>query len=124
MNGSCTRILEVDKKGCVVRWEWNGNDCPFMEVFEYSNWRNKSVLGFLAQKGCGCGGTGVPDKNLSSEETKKVSEDAPFDSAGRFSSQKETCSICGKTIPRLEQHFKVNEKIICKGCFAKSKSEK
>ena len=41
MQGSCTRILEVDQQGYVVRWEWNGNNCPFMEVFEYSNWRNK-----------------------------------------------------------------------------------
>ena len=41
IQGSCTRILEVDQQGYIVRWEWNGNNCPFMEVFEYSNWRNK-----------------------------------------------------------------------------------
>ena len=42
MHASCTRILEVDEQGRVVHWEWNGNNCPFMEAFEYASWRNKN----------------------------------------------------------------------------------
>lgn len=38
----CTRILEVDDSGHVTRWQWEGNDCPCMEIFEYAHWRNKS----------------------------------------------------------------------------------
>ncbi len=41
IQGYCTRILEVDNSGYIVRWQWEGNDCPFMEIFEYSSWRNK-----------------------------------------------------------------------------------
>ncbi len=163
MHGSCTRILEVDQRGCVVRWEWSGNNCPFLEVFGYSNWRNRnnSILGYAAQKGCGCGRTAVPDRILSSEETKKVSEDmkqqkdqgssvtnqsekqsnyeptktnqkvstnktpeeAPVENLGRYSGHKEKCSICGRTIPKLEQHFAVDEKIVCRDCFAKEKGQ-
>lgn len=41
-HGNCTRILEVDSDGYVVKWQWSGNNCPLMEVFEYSTWRNKN----------------------------------------------------------------------------------
>ena len=58
------------------------------------------------------------------DSNKISSEKAPVDNAGRFSSQVGTCSIYGKTIPKLEQHFLVDEKIVCKDCFAKLKSEK
>lgn len=53
----------------------------------------------------------------------KTSKEAPVENLGRFSSQKEKCCICGKDIHKLEQHFKVDEKIICKECFAKLKSQ-
>jgi hypothetical protein len=54
----------------------------------------------------------------------KTSEEGPVENLGRFSGKIEKCSICGKTIPKLEQHFKVDEKIVCKDCFAKDKSQK
>ncbi len=41
VQGNCTRILEVDDFGYVIKWQWNGNNCPLMEVFEYSKWRSK-----------------------------------------------------------------------------------
>jgi hypothetical protein len=41
MQGSCTRILEVDDRNVIIRWQWEGNNCPFAEAFEYSNWRRK-----------------------------------------------------------------------------------
>lgn len=41
INGCCDRILEVDKQGYVVRWQWAGNNCPFGELMEYSSWRKK-----------------------------------------------------------------------------------
>ena len=39
---SCQRILEVDDKGRVLAYQWSGNNCPFGEVLQYSNWRKKS----------------------------------------------------------------------------------
>lgn len=42
INGNCDRILEVDSKGTVIKWQWQGNNCPFMEAMEYKNWRNKA----------------------------------------------------------------------------------
>jgi hypothetical protein len=42
IHGSCTRIMEVDQQGYVVRGEWKGNNCPFWDVLEYSKWRNKT----------------------------------------------------------------------------------
>lgn len=42
MQGSCDRILEVDDEtNRVVSWNWRGNNCPFMEAMEYSDWRKK-----------------------------------------------------------------------------------
>jgi len=41
IHGTCIRILEVNKDGYVVSWEWKGNNCPFMEAMEYSKWRNR-----------------------------------------------------------------------------------
>ena len=40
-NWNCTRILEIDKDNKVVNWHWEGNNCPFMEVGPYSNWRRQ-----------------------------------------------------------------------------------
>jgi hypothetical protein len=45
LNGSCTRILEVDKSGYVSGWQWGGNNCPFTEWPLYTKWRNKNKLG-------------------------------------------------------------------------------
>jgi hypothetical protein len=39
--GNCTRTLEVDEHNTIIRWQWTGNNCPFAEVFEYSNWRRR-----------------------------------------------------------------------------------
>lgn len=39
---SCERKLICDKSGIVQKWEWNGNNCPFLEWFQYSEWRNKN----------------------------------------------------------------------------------
>ena len=39
--GNCTRTLEVDEHKTIIRWQWNGNNCPFAEALEYSNWRRK-----------------------------------------------------------------------------------
>jgi hypothetical protein len=41
ISGSCTRTLEVDEHNVIIRSEWKGNNCPFAEAFEYSNWRRK-----------------------------------------------------------------------------------
>ena len=41
ISGSCTRTLEVDEHNTIIRTEWKGNNCPFAEGFEYSNWRRK-----------------------------------------------------------------------------------
>jgi hypothetical protein len=38
---SCTRMLEVNADNKVVSWQWEGNNCPFMEAGPYSNWRRK-----------------------------------------------------------------------------------
>lgn len=40
-NWSCVRILEVNSENRVVSWQWEGNNCPFMEAGPYSNWRRK-----------------------------------------------------------------------------------
>lgn len=39
-NWSCTRILEI-KDDKVKGWQWEGNNCPFMEAGPYANWRRK-----------------------------------------------------------------------------------
>lgn len=40
-NWGCTRLLEVDQNNMVINFQWEGNNCPFMEVGPYSNWRKK-----------------------------------------------------------------------------------
>lgn len=40
-HGVCVRKLEVDDDGTIVRWEWEGNNCPFSEIGPYKNWRNR-----------------------------------------------------------------------------------
>lgn len=40
-NWSCVRVLEVNSANRVVSWQWEGNNCPFMEVGPYSDWRRK-----------------------------------------------------------------------------------
>lgn len=42
ISGACDRILEVDGSGTVIKWQWQGNNCPFAEAMEYKNWRNKA----------------------------------------------------------------------------------
>lgn len=39
--GNCTRTLEVSPSDVVTAWQWEGNNCPFAELLEYSNWRRK-----------------------------------------------------------------------------------
>jgi hypothetical protein len=41
MVGSCTRTLSVDDKNIIVGTHWEGNNCPFADVLEYSNWERK-----------------------------------------------------------------------------------
>lgn len=43
---SCERILLVNDKSIVERVSYKGNNCPFMEVGQYANWRrnNKRAL--------------------------------------------------------------------------------
>jgi hypothetical protein len=41
ISGNCTRTLEVDERNIVIRSQWEGNNCPFSEAFEYSTWRRK-----------------------------------------------------------------------------------
>jgi hypothetical protein len=41
ISGSCQRIIEVDERNIVRKWEWTGNNCPMADMFEYSNWRRK-----------------------------------------------------------------------------------
>jgi hypothetical protein len=38
-HGSCRRILEVNDRGYVVGWQWEGNNCPFAETGPYAAWR-------------------------------------------------------------------------------------
>lgn len=40
-NWNCTRMLEVDGSNRVVSWQYEGNNCPFMELGPYSTWRRK-----------------------------------------------------------------------------------
>jgi len=32
----CERILEVDERNVITRWQWSGNNCPFAEALEYA----------------------------------------------------------------------------------------
>jgi hypothetical protein len=43
ISGNCDRLLEVDVNDIVVGGSWRGNNCPFMEAFEYKTWRNPRV---------------------------------------------------------------------------------
>jgi len=43
----CTRTFEVDDKNIVISWEWKGNNCPFAELMEYKNWRNRELTELL-----------------------------------------------------------------------------
>lgn len=40
-NWSCVRILEVNADNIVTSWQYEGNNCPFLEAGKYSNWRRK-----------------------------------------------------------------------------------
>lgn len=40
-NWNCTRILEINQRNIVVRTDWRGNNCPFMEAGPYKNWRRQ-----------------------------------------------------------------------------------
>jgi len=37
----CTRTLEIGSDGVITKGTYRGNNCPFMELFEYANWRKK-----------------------------------------------------------------------------------
>lgn len=39
---SCQRILEVNDKNIVVGSQWQGNNCPYAELGQYSSWRRKA----------------------------------------------------------------------------------
>jgi hypothetical protein len=39
--GSCTRTLQVDERNIITGTHWEGNNCPFADVLEYSNWERK-----------------------------------------------------------------------------------
>lgn len=41
ISGTCTRILEVGDDGTVKSWSYEGNNCPFGELMEYSTWRKR-----------------------------------------------------------------------------------
>ena len=41
ISANCVRKLEVDANNRIMSWQWEGNNCPFMEVGPYSNWRRK-----------------------------------------------------------------------------------
>ena len=41
LHGDCTRIVEVNEKNIVVRWQWSGNNCPFADMGEYANWQRR-----------------------------------------------------------------------------------
>jgi hypothetical protein len=40
-NFNCVRMLEVDSGKRVVAYQWEGNNCPFMEAGPYSGWRRR-----------------------------------------------------------------------------------
>jgi hypothetical protein len=42
VRGDCVRTLEVDQQNIITKWEWKGNNCPFADILEYSNWERKS----------------------------------------------------------------------------------
>jgi hypothetical protein len=42
-NWACTRILGVNGSNTVTSWQWEGNNCPFAEAFQYANWRNRNA---------------------------------------------------------------------------------
>jgi hypothetical protein len=97
---------------------------------EALRYRNMCLTILMNDKGCGAtsasdptGKSVQPTKTDQKVSVNKTLEDAPVENVGRFSSQKQTCSICGRTIPKLEQHFLVDEKITCKDCFAKLKQD-
>jgi hypothetical protein len=40
-NFNCTRILEIDSGRRVIAYQWEGNNCPFMEAGPYTAWRRR-----------------------------------------------------------------------------------
>jgi hypothetical protein len=44
VRGTCTRTIEVDANNRVARWQYEGNNCPVMDLpgFEYGTWRRRS----------------------------------------------------------------------------------
>lgn len=41
LSGNCERVLQVDQNDVVIGGSWRGNNCPFMEAFEYKDWRRR-----------------------------------------------------------------------------------
>ncbi len=52
VEATCNRILEVDKNNTVVKWQWEGNNCPSTYIFSGKKlvnpnknpWKKKSEL--------------------------------------------------------------------------------
>ena len=40
---NCQRLLEVNRQGQVVNWQWSGDSCPYREEGPYANWRRKET---------------------------------------------------------------------------------
>lgn len=38
---NCIRMLEIDSNRRVVAYQWEGNNCPFVEAGPYSGWRRR-----------------------------------------------------------------------------------
>jgi hypothetical protein len=51
----------------------------------------------------------------------QATEITPPEPSPRYSDNKEKCTRCGQTIPKLQKHFLVEGKIICESCYEKSK---
>jgi hypothetical protein len=40
---SCRRVLEVDSRNVVVKWQWSGNNCPMGDYFGDAAWTNRNA---------------------------------------------------------------------------------
>ena len=132
------QIREISPKSCTVRIKTSVNGSPKVDknaIDQLWNLMQRQVL----MKEPLTLGTPVSSSLANPSERKsnyqstsavqkvtanKTPEEAPVENLGRYSSRKETCSICGKIIPKLEQHFILDEKVVCKECFSKAKSQK
>lgn len=96
-NWNCTRILEVNRSEFVVGWQWQGNNCPFAEAFQYANWRNRSPVS--------TGGTvetaSIPAPAIDLSNFRDV---RPYDARIRFESQLwEQPGFAGEVLAELSE---------------------